>query len=123
MDKGTSTTTEPTAPITFRDRTIQTYLPNEAQIAVIARMTFWSESSMGNDVQRLRAGINRVGKLLAALMVNQDDWDYVEDLMAAREVEWSEVLGIFSLIADAHGLSNRADRRQRKTAAPKARRG
>lgn len=127
-DKGTVTATSteaPTAPIVFRGRTIQTYLPNEAQIAVIARMTFWTADSMGKDVNRFRTGVNRVGALLAGLMADQADWDFIEDGMAAREIEWDGVLGIFNLIAEAHGLVNREDRRAtaKKTGGKKARRG
>lgn len=122
MDEGTSATTTaeaPTQPITFHGRMIETYLPTEAQIAVIARMSFVDPNS--RDVQKLRVATNRVGMLLAGLMANQDDWDFIEDGMAAREIEWDEVLNIFELIAEAHGLKNRAARRA--TGKSRARRG
>jgi hypothetical protein len=127
MDKGTEApqaSTEATAPIVFKGRTIQTYLPNEAQIAVIARLSFW-DRNIGQDVERIRGGINRVGALLAGLMVDRADWEWIEDGMASREIQWEEVLDIFDLLADAHGLTNRADRRSRarKAAPAKARRG
>lgn len=124
--KGTVATTStdaPTAPIEFGGRKIMTYLPNEAQMAVIARLSYWDRNVGKEDVQKLRAGINRVGTLLAGLMVEQDDWDFIEDGMAAREFTWEEVLGIFDLLADAHGLGNRATRRAAKSTASRARRG
>jgi len=111
------------APIEFKGRTIQTYLPNEAQVAVITRITFWDVEAMGKDKEKFRRGVNRIGSLLAGLMVNQEDWDWIEDGMAAREIDWADVISIFSLISDAHGLTNRADRRARKSTGTRARRG
>lgn len=118
-DKGTAVEVKP---IEFKGREIMTYLPNEAQIAVMARLTFW-DRNVGEDVQKIRGGLNRIGALLAGLMVNREDWDWIEDNMAAREFDWSEVLDIFTLIGDAHGLHNRADRRARKATQSRARRG
>lgn len=122
MDKGTVSADQATAPIEFHGRTIQTYLPNEGQMAVIARLSYWDRNVGDKDVNKIRAGVNRVGALLAGLMANQEDWDWIEDGLAGREFDWSEVLDIFGLIADAHGLSNREDRR-RRPAQTRARRG
>lgn len=125
MDEGTSTTTteapEGAQPITFKGREILTYLPNEAQIAVIARLSLWDKNVGQDSMEKLRRGINRVGALLAGLMVHQEDWDWIEDGMAARTIDWAEVLDIFDLIGDAHGLKNRAARRAKTTS--RARRG
>jgi len=121
--KGTATSTEePTAPIEFHGRTIETYLPNEGQMAVISRLSYWDRNVGDKDVEKIRAGINRVGALLAGLMVKQEDWGWIEDGLAAREFDWSDVLDIFGLIADAHGITNRAERRRRTTQS-RARRG
>lgn len=125
MDRGTdvaeaTATTEEAKPIEFKGRTILTYMPNDAQMAVIARMTYLTNED-AKDVEKVRKYVNRVGKLLAGLMVNQGDWDWIEDGMAAREIDWREVLDIFMLVADAHGLRNRAARRAAKST--RARRG
>lgn len=120
-DESTAKTADSTAPIEFHGRKIVTYMPNEAQMAVIARMTFLDPDTQ--DVNRVRTHINRVGALLAGLMVEQADWDFVEDGMAAREFTWDEVLDIFNLIAQAHGLVNREQRRAAKKTGGKARRG
>lgn len=115
--------TSATAPITFHGRVIETYLPNDGQLAVIARLGI-ALDRMGTDVERIKVSINRVGTLLAGLMRDRADWDWIEDGMAAREIPWSDVLDIFGLIAEAHGLTNRAQRRAAAKRAPaKARRG
>lgn len=122
--KGTVTaasTDAPTEPIEFHGRKIMTYLPNEGQLAVIARLSYWDRNVGKEDVQKLRAGINRVGTLLAGLMVEQEDWDFIEDGMASREFAWEDVLGIFEKIADAHGLGG--NRAQRRATTSRARRG
>jgi|GEM_PF-2339677 len=116
-----------TRPVEFGGRTIQTVKPNEGQLAVLVRMGFWrrnygEEADPANAAQFARqlSALNRLFTLIAALIHDQADWDWIEDRMADSTFTGEEVMGLLITILRlwSDGADdNRAARRAKKTSA------
>lgn len=117
------TTTKPeTRPVTFQGREIATLQPSAEHVAVMVRMSKF-EQNTGSDTRKQAAMINRVPVLGAALCADPDDWDTIEDGMAARTVTWEEVVDFIVGVCSVWGADNRAAKRAtaKKTTARRAR--
>lgn len=135
--------------ITFENRDMRVILPNEDQLAVlIASQEFFrrhmrrmdeilpelealgaartAEHPVVQEAARLnREGMKHAGRfqtILQTLLLDQADWDFIQDGMADKSIKWQHVADIPALIIEAHNAQtgeplggNRATRRAKKT--------
>lgn len=97
----------------FKGRKIAVRMPSSGQMAVLARLAAtWDEGRQDPD-QLLRL-MNRTLGLLAGLMVNRGDADWLEDGLASRRLDFGDVTELFHRITDTLvPPQNRAERRAR----------
>jgi hypothetical protein len=77
--------------ITWRDREWRVSEPSPEQIAVIYRMSRLRPAAE-TSMPRQLATLNRVPTLLEALIVDEADWDDIEDDLAAKRVTVGELI-------------------------------